>query len=274
MDRRLSAVFGLLALVLLRAPSVLAQEPEGPETEAPAAEAAETLRFDDLVKTALEQYSSGAYQAAADTFEAAYALDARPELVYNVARSLEKALRPDEAIAAYERFIKLPGTTAELRTKALDALTALREERNARARAEAAEREPEARPAAGTAPPSVGVEGGAPRQLRSRVLEWTLMGSGVAIAGAGAAFGVLALNRESDWKDAQSRGEPASRVDELVSETERNALLADILIGVGAVTTVTGIIVYLARGDTEPAVSLAPTATRDGGGGLVLSGRF
>ncbi|MEO1230522.1 MAG: hypothetical protein AAFZ18_16605 [Myxococcota bacterium] len=250
----------LLAALLASASPAAAQE----STEA---------RFDALVQTALGQYREGDYLNAVDTFEAAYALDDRPELVYNVARSYEKALRPDEAIATYERFLKLPGTTAELRAKALDALAALREERNARARAEAAELPPTASAPANAprAPPTTVAQA---REPRNRALEWTLLGSGMVLAGAGAAFGVLALNSESDWKDARAAGAADARVNELIDETERNALLADILIGAGAATAVTGLILFLVRGDEVPAVSVSPSSTPDGGGGLVVTGRF
>lgn len=232
-------------------------------------------RFDRLVQAALSKYKSGAFLDAVEDFEAAYALRPRPELVYNMARSYEKALRPTEAIEAYERFVELPGTTAALRTKALQALTALRNERAARTAAEEASRPPpvEALPRSGPTGRAQGSVAEAQLQSRNRTLELALMGTGVVIAGTGAVFGVLALDSESQWKDARASGQPTEAVNDLIDETRTNALVADILVGAGAVAAVSGLIVFLANPDEEPVVSVGPKVTEDGGG-LVIGGRF
>lgn len=227
-------------------------------------------RFEQRVKDALTHYKEGAFLEAAEDFEAAHALEAQPELVYNIARSYEKALAQDEAIAAYERFVNLPGTTAALRTKALDALTALRKERAARDRARQAERSDV------RAPAPIAVlqpERMTSTPARSRTLELTLIGAGIGLAGAGAIFGVLALDAESQWMAAQADGEPTARVEELVDQTRTHALVADILIGAGAVAAVSGVVVLLARGQENTRLSWGPQLTEDGAG-LAVGGRF
>ena len=120
----LRAFLGLVALgapVLSAAPAV-AQAQDG---------------FRELVDKGLELYTQKKYDEAIKNFEQAYTLRAEPELVYNIARAHEKSLRRAEAIAAYEKFVNLPGTTAELRTKALNAMEALRAEQAALDRAKA-----------------------------------------------------------------------------------------------------------------------------------------
>lgn len=229
--------------------------------------------FDKRVQEGMERYNGGDYAKAVEAFEAAYALDPRPELIYNVARSYEKALLRDEAITAYERFVELPGTTAALRTKALDSLTALRRERQALARASAATRDPSPAPLPPRAAASALSEPARPGI--DRTLEWALIGGGAAIAGAGLVFGILALDSQSKLDEAQSPTNPnrdLNQLESLSDETETRALVADVLFGVGAASALTGIVLFLARGDKGGNVTLTPAL--HSGGGLVLSGSF
>ena len=243
----------------------------GGPTEAQAQ--TEERTFDELVSEALDHYKEEDFEAAIDDFEAAYAMDPRPELVYNIARSHERALHHAEAIAAYQRFIDLPGTTAALRAKALASLTSLLEEQSARERAStAAARPPGPDPEDGGA---VAAPLGQPLPPPTdRTLEWVLLGSGAALVGAGAVFGVLALDSESRLEDA--RNSSASNLDELsgiADEVESRALAADILFGAGALTALAGVVLFLVRGSDDAPISLGP-ALMDGGSGVAISGTF
>jgi tetratricopeptide (TPR) repeat protein len=229
--------------------------------------------FKGLVDAGLEAYAAKRYADAIAAFEQAYQLQPEPELVYNVARAHEKALHRDEAIAAYERFSRLPGTTAELRTKALGALESLRAEQAALEKAErsrantglgipGAARTPV--DAMTTAAPSTGAS----------VLAGTLMGVGGAGLAVGAVFGVLALNAKSDF-DAVDRtaADAASRRASLKVDVERNALVADIAIVAGAATAITGLVLFLLD-DAEDSATSTAWAPTVGPTGVGVVGRF
>lgn len=249
-----------LLLSLSAAPSV---------ARAQSAASSAPTSFKALVDAGLEAYAAKRYADAIVAFEQAYQLQPEPELVYNVARAHEKALHRDEAIAAYERFVKLQGTTAELRTKALGALESLRAEQAALEKTERA-RTPLNTPgsvrapidAATTAAPSNG----------TRVLAGTLMGVGGAGLAVGAVFGVLALNAKSDF-DAVDRtaSDAAARRTSLKADVERNALVADVAIVAGAATAITGLVLFLLDDGAEPATAWAPTV---GPSGVGVVGRF
>lgn len=95
------------------------------------ARAAEGDGYRELVDQGLDHYNNKRFDQAVGSFERAYLVRSEPELIYNIARAQERALRRDQAIETYERFLSLPGTTAELRTKALSAVEALKQEKRA-----------------------------------------------------------------------------------------------------------------------------------------------
>jgi hypothetical protein len=222
---------------------------------APCAHAQEGWKA--LVDEGVAHYGAKRYDEAVRAFEAAMALRAEPELVYNIARAHEKALRAPEAIAAYERFLELPGTTAALRAKARAALEALRAEAEAEARARAE------RPPAGPSPPLALAAAPAP----SRALEWTLVGVGAAAAVTGGVFGALALRDHAAFEDARAAGASRAALLDAASVVERNALLADVLVGAGlAAAAVGGLLLWL-----DDAAPLVPAPAP---GGVALGARF
>lgn len=262
----------LAALVAGAPPHARAQSADDP--------AAQTDRFDALVDRAVAHYRAGRFEQAATDFEAAYAIDPQPELIYNQARAYEKALRTEDAIAAYARFIELPGTTAELRALALDSMAALereaeaRERRSARAEVPPAPSPPASPPAARPAAPSAGVRAPAvePRGT-DRTAEWVLLGAGAALAVGGGVMGALALDRKTAFDDAVAARAPVAEVEELRDEASRNASIADGLLVAGAAVGVTGLVLFLVRGDDAESVSVAPFAAETGAG-VVLGGPF
>ena len=88
--------------------------------------------FDTAVKEGLKAYKAKDFDRAIVAFERAYAIRPEPEMVFNIARSHEKAQHLDQAIADYEKFLVLEGTTAGLRARALKSLSSLRAEKTAR----------------------------------------------------------------------------------------------------------------------------------------------
>lgn len=221
--------------------------------------------FRELVDKGLELYTQKKYDEAIKSFEQAYALRAEPELVYNIARAHEKSLRRAEAIAAYEKFVNLPGTTAELRTKALTAMEALRAEQAALDRAKAPPKVEVSTPTAADREGAAGVSAQVEPTHGTPVLAWTVVGVGAASMGVGAVFGLLALDAKSDF-DAGATSDKASTV-------ETRALVADIALFGGAAVAVTGVILLLVDGaDAAPSeTAWVPTL---GPGGVGLAGRF
>lgn len=243
---------------------------------APTVASAQSDQFDALVQDGMSHYRARRYDQAIEKFEAAYAVSPQPELIYNVARAYEKSLKRDEAMAAYERFLSLEGTTADLRSKALEALTALRREKEALRASERAKNRPSTElppPTAAPEPNPGGVRRPAP-EPRSRTLEWILIGGGAAAAATGAVFGVLALQANSEFDDLQSMGASRAELEDQKSKVDDNALAADVLIGVGAVSAIAGVILLLTGDDGgEEAVAVSPVIGRDYAA-VGLGGRF
>ncbi|MCC7538764.1 MAG: hypothetical protein IT379_21240 [Deltaproteobacteria bacterium] len=237
--------------------------------------------FQQQVDAALDHYNNRRYAEAAAAFQAAYELRNDPELLYNAARSLERGLQRDEAITMYERFLALPGSTADLRNRATASVQALRAERDAAATPPT--------PPAGTGGGASGGAGGggsgggggtgAPDDRRrgrdggSSTLEWVLVGGGGLLIGVGAVFGITALSDNSDFEDEIVPAERRSLADDI----DRNALLADIFIGSGIAAAGIGIILLVAGGgeddEGEEDTAFVPVFLRDGGG-LQLRSRF
>lgn len=219
--------------------------------------------FNAVVQEAMKDYRARRYDAAIQKFERAYAISPQPELIYNVARANEKSLKREAAIAAYERFLSLEGTTADLRAKALESLTALRREKEAMRRSQDVGKAP---PPTAVAPPAgTGAAAGVTRpapEPKSRTLEWVLIGGGAAVAATGAVFGVLALQASSDFDQLKEDGADRATLEDKKSTVDNNALAADVLIGVGAVSAIAGVILLL-TGDDEPEVAVAPVFGKD-----------
>jgi tetratricopeptide (TPR) repeat protein len=219
--------------------------------------------FDQLVEQGLQAYGAGRFQEAAQRFLDAYELSAEPELVFNAARSFEKALETEAAIEHYERFVSLQGTTAELRSRALQSLRSLRDELAAREAASGPDPERSPPPSSvRTAPPP-------PKKLR-RVPEILLLSIGGASLVAGGVFGGLALAAQSDFEDAAP--DDPGRVDQRDQAQDR-ALVADVLFGVGGVAVASGLLLWVLRKGPDPQAAGATSFGFDGRR-LSLSTRF
>lgn len=217
--------------------------------------------FQGHLDAALAHYEARQYAEAAADFRLAYEIRAEPDLMYNIARSYERALMRQEAIAAYDEFVALPGTTSEMRSRALEARNNLRAEVAA---LRAGEPEPEPQPEPDPEPePEPDVEAERvtepveppPTSLLRRA-GWALLGGGAGVIVAGAIFGGLAIRANNEFGDTTVRSEQ----EELQDEVQRNALAADILVGVGAAAAVAGVLlVWLGKPETDDThVSVRP----------------
>lgn len=226
---------------------------------------ASTARAQDEYQTHLDaglrHYEAREYAEAAAEFEAAFAIRPEPDLLYNTARSYERAVMREEAIAAYDRFLALPGTTSEMRQRALNARNSLQSELRAMQTPEPQAPERDAAPTPEPTPPPPPPE---PSALRPT--GFALLGIGAATAIVGGVFGGLALASNADFEDATDREEQIA----LRDDVNRQALLADVLVGVGVATAVVGVVLVIlgkpAANDDVASTTVTPTVGRQGAG--------
>jgi hypothetical protein len=252
--------------------------------------ATESPGFDALVEEAMGHYNARRYEPALELFERALAIHQEPELVYNIARSHERLLHREQAVDAYERFLEMPGTTGELRTRALSNLTALRQEiaaleaaRRAAPVAGAGDQPPDGSLAgaagepAGTEPPP------ATRRIGALGISgYALLGGGAAIAVVGVVFWGLASASNSSFQDA---GMSEDRLD-LRDDVVTRGLVGDVLFFTGIAALGTGVALVVVDAMRRRARGAAATASRPratigvapalstGALGLGVAGRF
>ncbi|MEM7679013.1 MAG: hypothetical protein AAF449_23800 [Myxococcota bacterium] len=226
-------------------------------------------QLEALVDLGVQHYKAKRYVEAADAFDRAFAIRPAPELAYNVARAYERGLQLDKAIDAYMRFLSIPGTTSDLRGKARTALNALEREQAIALEAKSPSAQAATMPSKGI----MAVDLDEP----SRVLEYSLLGAGVATAAIGLAFAIQATSANSDFETAQNRvpADP-SRIASLEDDVNRNALLADIFIGTGLAAAGAGVLLFFVRGSKgsdDSTTQIVPMIT-DGQMSLGAIGQF
>ena len=226
----------------------------------------------------LAEYEAGRYESAAEAFQAAYAVRAEPDLQYNAARSFERAVKREEALAAYELFLGLPGTTSDTRNRALQSVASLRAEIQAiNAAAEPAPADapdPVEPPAINNNNNTVAAQTPRSRRGGKSTAGWVLIGTGAVSLIAGGVFGGLAVASNNEFEDATLRTE---RI-ELAEEVNNNALTADVLLGVGLVFAVVGIVLVVTDGGNDEDAERAQVRLTPAAGptsvGFMLSGRL
>lgn len=255
--RRHALVRAMLAVSVLASSLSLL----GASTLTSVASAQETPpEFQPLLDRAMQHYTAREYEQAIALFEQAYAIRAEPELVYNIARSYERIARHDDALREYERFVALPGTTAELRGRALSSIQALRAEQESRRAAE------QARTTTTTTETTATTSGTGAGSTTTAAqssgggsglatVGWVLLGIGGAAILGGAVTGGIALERNGAFDRATARSEQLSLRDQVKSY----ALATDILLIGGGVIAITGLVLGLV-GSSE---SSSPRAAGD-----------
>lgn len=108
------------------------------------------------------------------------------------------------------------------------------------------------------------------------VLPVALLGSGAAVLGLGAIFGVLSLGNESDWLATRPLApDDTPHANELKDTASSQATIANIMFVAGGVLAAAGgailLVMLLGAEDEAPQTAFAPMLFPEGGG-LVLSG--
>lgn len=227
-----------------------------------------------LSKEATKEYRAKNYAKAAELFEKAYAIEAVPNLLFNIAKCYEKLENWPSAIEYYEKFVVQPDIDTNARQSALDRTKALRE---VIAAEEATKQQAEdAKQADGGQRPRD--DKSVPPQTQpadDNTWAFVTLGLGLALVGGGAAFGVMASSEQDRFEQGTTYEERREAKD----SGETYALAADGFFITGGILTLVGVLLFVTDGD-ESEVSAVPYAPRPvgwvghGGGGLGLNTRF
>ncbi|MEZ4469381.1 MAG: hypothetical protein R3F60_00985 [bacterium] len=232
-----------------------------------------------LAQRATAEYEAGNFLKAVELYREAYAVGKVSTILYNIALIYDRKIGdPDLAMEFYRQYLATPDADPKASSRAM---ARLQELKAAKAKAEAATRkqEAEAREAEARRREEEAARKAAeaaraeqkPREGSGLATGgWILAGVGVAAVGGGVAFGLSASKDADDFKASRSLSEKKS----LRDDGEGKALIADILMGVGAAAAITGLImVAVAPGDDAPSATVGPTA--DGAGAtLWIGGRL
>jgi len=243
-------------------------------------------------------YGKGDFKEAAKLFHRAFAIDPRPEFLYNAARAEQRGAMLDDALKHYREVLRMKAVSprviqrTQLAIKEIEGVQRL----VAKARAEGRRAEPAARPArpggkelegvgavkaagpAGAVTPTV-VAGSGGRWKRSAAMP--VLGGGVAVVAIGAYIALATMGEQADLDDRVATKAPDGRVigiDKQTYKTEqerlnRNATISAATLGVGAVAV--GVGAWMVATQPGAKVTLAPARVGPSGlPGLVLGGRL
>ena len=198
----------------------------------------------DLAAKSAQHYKRGEFEESAKLLREAYARYPEPNLLYNLARSLEGLGDRQGAIDAYEQYLasaKKIEDRAGIERRVATLKTELAEEK--RRAAEAAKQAdtptepviPEKRDTPVDTSPSEPEE---PPRPRNRLPAWITIAGGVAIAATGGVFGYLANQNHNRAVDAMTGVEAQSFQD----TAHRDAVVANVLFGVGGAVVIAGVV--------------------------------
>ena len=213
----------------------------------PNAAISPSLSFDDLIDQANQAYNEGDYDRAAQLFEAAYKKDPRPNILFNIGRIYESANAIEKAIEFYDRFLALPDAELSLRQQALARRKLLGELAEIRRK--------EAEPDELQAPVNQQIV----RTERSAGPgPWIFIGLGAAGLVTSGVFAILTYDHDQTYEDENNNLQ--ERLD-AKDRGENTALVADIALGVGAASLLTGLIWAIAGsgGEDDAVGSWMPT---------------
>jgi len=225
-------------------------------------------------------YELGLFDEAIAEYMAAYKIKDDPALLFDIGQAHRLAGHPAEALRFYKTYLsKIPAAPnrAEVEAKMAELTRQLEQQKPSPA-------EPSAAPSSESPAPSLPVpepvaasprSGGpvvtpativqsSPRESAGRgmrIAGITSAAGGLALLGTGIAFAVLAKRAANDLTqlDASQGVFDPSKQD----AGQRDQILADVLIGVGAATLVTGAILYVsgarAKNQTSRALVVSPS---------------
>lgn len=247
-----------LALAVLVALVALRAEPAGAEPD-PATRAKASAHF----KQGQAFFNRGDFDRALAEYQAAFDLSKEPLLIFNIALCHDRAQRPEEALAAFRRYLELApeGAVGDEAREDVARLTPIVEKIAAdRAAEEARKREAAAKLAQPPPPPPP------PPPANASRVPLVVMVAGAVVTATGATFHVLSAR-------TRGRMESASEADAYFDDRDTFKVQRGVAItgyAVGAATVVTGLIlgatVFRNREAPRIAAAVAP------GGAMVTVG--
>jgi tetratricopeptide (TPR) repeat protein len=259
----LQASLGLLAL----APSALALDRNSVLLAAPPVSASAKAEHKRLVSEGVAYYQAKEFRNALNSFQEAYKLDAKVNLIFNIAKCHEALDEIPDAIARYDEFAAKPGADAGSRAKAIDSARGLRELEEARKRT-ATKSETPADHVAGptetktpapteTVKPALPKEGGV-RSSGDPYLGLSIgfLAGGVIAAGVGTYFFVKGGSTHSGITDAPNYSVPGAavgiteaRARELADQgTTQKTVGVVLFAGAGAMLATAGVFALMHKG--------------------------
>src|SRR5262245_19042349 len=101
----------LIAALLLATPAARAQELGSSGLRAPSSDAsangADVARAKRAFETGQQAFAAGRFEEAADSFEHAYALSGRPELLFDLGLAADRLRDDERALEAFQRFLEM-----------------------------------------------------------------------------------------------------------------------------------------------------------------------
>ncbi len=116
-----------------------------------------------------------------------------------------------------------------------------------------------------------------------KTVGWIAVGVGAAALAGGAVTGGMSLSKNNELEDSCTSGSCPSGVNPDIEESrDKLALMTDILLPVGGVLAATGIVLLIVNASrkenpdekTSMETAVLPFAIPQGGGGLIIEGRF
>ena len=241
----LTIVFVALAALTVPA-TALAQDNVTQQVEQHSAEGVEHFQNDD-------------FEAAIESFSAAYELQAVPNLLFNIGRAYEGLEDWESAKEYFDRFVRSPDVDSESREMALDRIQSLREIQAAEAGEDDEESEASAS-ADDASPEPEPVDIDAP----SRLPAYSALGGGAILLAGGAAVGMMARSNVNTMEDTSlSLDERRSAQ----SSASTQAVVADIFFVAGLAATSLGAYLFFdRRSDSGEGAVVSPWTDGDSSG--------
>lgn len=184
----------------------------------------------ELAERSAAHYRRGEFEQAAALLRKAYAKYPEPNLLYNLARSLEGRGDRQGALDAYERYL---ATARHIEDRARI------ERRVATLKAELAEEQQRESEQVPVQPDIVAAkQAPAPHRTGRRAWPWITIAGGAAIVAGGGLMGYLARGNSDRAEDAPS----GVAAQDFHDRARGQALTANILYGVGGAAIVTGVV--------------------------------
>lgn len=212
------------------------------------------------IDAATEAHGQGKYDVALAELQAAYALDAQPDLLYAIGQVHVKLGQCEEAIASYEKFLAA-NPPEEPTAAANEAIASCRKQLAEAQQSPPPDPEPQPQPPPAAPPPAP--EG---RPFYTDVIGSALVGAGVVSLAVGGVMYASARGTLDDAEAAMTYSDHERLVDD--AHSKRNIAVALGAVGIAAVGV--GVWHYM-KYSSEQAVTVTPTAS---GGMVTWMGAF